>query len=92
MAMGLDMLMNTLVKAVGLKPEVFIPQMENLFKWNVSKIQEFDNRIANVEITQAGVLQMQKVIVEQNAQILALLRGGNTIVPAETFVIENKGE
>lgn len=90
MAMGLDMLLNTLVKAVGLKPEVFIPQMEQLFKWNVETIKSFDARIGATEITVMTILEQNKIIIEQNTQIIALLRGGDTRFAAETLVIENQ--
>lgn len=75
MAMGMDMLLQTLIKAVGLKPDVFIPQMQQLFDWNVKTIKTFDARIAATEISVAQVLEHQKLIAEQNAQIIALLKG-----------------
>lgn len=91
MAMGVDMLLGAVVKAIGLKPEVFIPQMQTLFNWNVEQVKSFDARIGATEISVAQILEHQKIIAEQNARIIALLDGSGNVAPIEKLVIENEG-
>ncbi len=66
MSLGIEMMMKTMVKAIGLNPEVFIPQMEGFIKGVAQKVQSFDERLTRMEET-------NKLLAEQNAQLIAQL-------------------
>ena len=78
MALGAEMLINSLVKAVGLDSEEVKktatelmalaqsakPQIQTLINWNVAKIQEFDARLRDMEAQQAVNNEIQRRIAE----------------------------
>lgn len=78
MALGAEMLINSLVKAVGLDSaevkktatelmalaQTAKPQIQTLINWNVAKIQEFDARLRDMEAQQAAANEIQRKIAE----------------------------
>lgn len=70
MALGVDMLLKTLVKAVGLEPETFIPQMMQFFEWAKNSIVGFDQRLKRMEESNA-------ILAAQNAEFIAILKATN---------------
>jgi polyhydroxyalkanoate synthesis regulator phasin len=78
MALGAEMLINSLVKAVGLDTDEVKqtaaelmalaqnakPQIQQLINWNVAKVQEFDARLRDMEAQQSVNNEIQRRIAE----------------------------
>lgn len=70
MAMGMDMLIKTAIKSLGIDPEVLLAQLAQWLKWGESKINDFDARMRNME-------DINRELVEQNAQFIAYIKACN---------------
>lgn len=105
MAMGMDMVVNALIKATGVDPELIKtkavemialadqaqPMLQKLIDWNVKTLSDMDARVRANEIATLKNAEALDAIREQNTQIIALLNGGaKHIATTETLVIENE--
>lgn len=70
MAMGMEMLVKTAIKSLGIDPEVLQNQLVIWLRWGESKINDFDARMRNMEET-------NRVLAEQNAQFIAYIKACN---------------
>lgn len=70
MAMGMDMLIKTAIKSLGIDPEVLLAQLAQWLKWGESRINDFDARLRDMEATQSE-------LVKQNAQYIAYIKACN---------------
>lgn len=70
MALGTDVLLKSLVKAFGLDPESFVPQLMQFFEWAKNSIVGFDARLKRMEETSA-------ILAQQNAEFIAIIKAAN---------------
>lgn len=68
--LGTDMLLKSVVRAVGLEPETFVPQLMQFFEWAKNSIVGFDQRLRRMEETAA-------LLARQNAEFIAILKATN---------------
>jgi hypothetical protein len=67
MAMGMEMLVSTVIKSLGIDPEVLISQGTEFTKQIAGKIKEFDVRLYDLENQNAQ-------LIAQNAAFIVLLQ------------------
>lgn len=70
MAMGMEMLIKTAIKSLGIDADVLLAQLAQWLKWGESRINEFDARLRDMEAT-------QRELVQQNAQYIAYIKACN---------------
>lgn len=70
MAMGMDILIKTAIKALGIEPEPLLATLATWLKWGESRINEFDARLRDMET-------LSRIQAEQNAQFIAYIKAMN---------------
>lgn len=68
--LGTEMLLKSVVKAVGLDPETFIPQLMQFFEWAKNSIVGFDQRLKRMEENTA-------TLAAQNQEFIAIIKAQN---------------
>lgn len=64
---GADMLLKSVIKAIGLDPETFVPQLMQFFEWAKNSIIGFDQRLKRMEESNAQ-------LARQNAEFIAIIK------------------
>lgn len=67
---GADMLLKSVIKAIGLDPETFVPQLMQFFEWAKNSIIGFDQRLKRMEESNAQ-------LARQNAEFIAVIKATN---------------
>jgi hypothetical protein len=70
MALGMDMLIKTLIKSIGIEPEPLLATLAQWLKFGESKITDFDARLRDMEAS-------ARILAEQNAQFIAFIKAMN---------------
>jgi hypothetical protein len=64
MALGMEMLVGTVIKAIGLNPDEVIAQAKNFADQIITQVKNFDNRLTILEKQNAHLIEQNAVFVD----------------------------